>query len=202
MEDMTLNDLASTLIRETFHSFEIGDEFTQDLLLGIAYYRKLSQEVTLKQMKKKVSGFIQAQVKTGTIQRLDGVKDGRYQVYQKVEDLRQYITRIIDPIPNEYHDFAYIWNELDVGETVTADDFYQTLKDNEIDVSYVGQSSKFLWLIADRGLADCQVNSVDEKRNLYVRIDSIPDHVLRQTGTKFMRIPTGKYQSCLDSLPL
>jgi hypothetical protein len=202
MEDMTLNDLASILIKEAFHSFEIGDKFTSDLLCGIAYYRKLTREVTLKQMKSKVTGFIQHKVKTGTIERIKGEKDKGYQVYQKVEDLQDYKTLAIDPIPEKYLDFAYIWNELDVGETVTADDFYNILKQNEIETTYVGQSSKFLWLISDRGLADCQINSADEKRNLYIRIDSIPDYVLKQTGTKFMKISSGKYQSCLNHLPL
>jgi len=202
MEDMTANDLASVLIRETFHSFEIGDEFTQPLLLSIANYRKISEEVTLQQMKKKVSGFIQAQIKTGRIERIDGVKDGKYQVYKKVDDLLQYFKRSIDPIPPEYHDFIFIWNEMDVGASVTADEFHQLLKDNDIDVTYIGQSSKFLWIISNRGLADCQAHKSNSKRNVYVRIDSIPDSVLRQTSTKFMTIPCGKYKSCLDSLQL
>jgi hypothetical protein len=199
MTDMTTNELASVLVREAFHSFEIGDEFTLDLIVGIIYYHKIRKEVTLQKMKKKVSSFIQAQIKTGTIERVDGVKDGRFQVYQKVGDLLKYFTRAIDPIPPEYHDFVFIWNELDVGETVTAEDFHHILKDNEIETTYVGQSSKFLWIISDRGLADCRI---DDKRNIYTRIDSIPESVLRQTATKFMRIPNGKYESCLDSLPI
>jgi hypothetical protein len=199
MTDMTTNELASVLVREAFHSFEIGDEFTLDLMVGIIYYHKIRKEVTLQKMKKKVSSFIQAQIKTGTIERVDGVKDGRFQVYQKVGDLLKYFTRAIDPIPPEYHDFVFIWNELDVGETVTAEDFHHILKDNGIETTYVGQSSKFLWIISDRGLADCRI---DDKRNIYTRIDSIPESVLRQTATKFMRIPNGKYESCLDSLPI
>lgn len=197
---MKLNELILLLIREAFHSFNIGDQFTQDLLADIAYCERLHDQVTMKEMKIKATRFIQAQIKTGTIKRLDGVKDGRYQVYEKVSPLLKYKTRTIDPIPPEYQDFVSIWNDMGVGETVTAADFYNVLQENEVDVTYEGQSSKFLWIISDRGLADCQINQNDIKKNLYIRIDSIPEHLLQQTTTKFMKFPDGEYQSRLHEI--
>jgi hypothetical protein len=197
---MNTNELVLLLIRESFHSFEIGDRFTQHLLADIAYCKRLHNQVTIKEMKIKTSRFIQAQIKIGNITKVDGVKDGRYQVYEKVSPLLKYKTRTIEPIPPEYQDlyqFGMIWM---MGETVTAEDFYNVLKENEVDVTYEGQSSKFLWIISDRCLADCKVHPKDTKKNLYIRIDSIPEHLLRQTTTKFMRIPDGEYQSRLNEI--
>jgi len=197
---MDLNELASMLIREAFHSFELEDEFTVDMLADIAFCSKLHDGITIQQVKKKASGFVQSQVKMGIIEKMNGVKMGRYQVYKKVGQLLAYKTRVIDPIPPEYEDFVSIWNDMNVGDTVTASDFYQTLKKNEIEITYEGQSSKFLWIISDRGLAQCQQNNQDPKKNVYIRIDSIPESLLRMTATKFMKIPCGEYQSCLNQL--
>jgi len=198
---MKLNELTSLLLKETFHSFEIGDEFTQEILADIAFYTKVSDKgVMLKEMKSKATKFIQSQIKVGNIEKVVGVKDGRYQVYKKVSNLLEYKTLAVDPIPKEYMDFVSIWNELNVGDAVTAKDFFDILDEQEIDITYEGQSSKFLWIISDRGLAECQINQHDPKKNTYVRIDSIPESVLFQKTTKFMKVPCGEYQSRLDQI--
>lgn len=189
--------IASTFIKEAFHSFKIGDEFTSRMLKEISYSEKL--KVTSKTMMRKVAGFIGGQQTTGTLKRIDGKKWSGLQVYEKVGELSLYITQVIDPIPPEYYDFVEMWNLLDVGYSVKCREFRKILDENDIEESYRGQVGKFLWLIASNGWAACKQYR-DSSKNIYTRIDSISDERLSFKGRKFMKIRIGPYRSVLDTI--
>jgi len=195
------------MITETFHSFHLNDEFTASILADIAINSQL--EITPKEMIKKAHGFIQAKKKSGLIELVEGEKWSilfnnrtlKSQVYKKIGELSEWKTASLPPIPKEYYDFAYLWNDQQVGASFTAKDFHQKINEALIEVTNEGQVGKFLWIIADRNLCDC-ILSKDPKRNIYIRIDAIPDWILEQTTTKFLNKRVGPYISILDNLDL
>lgn len=195
------------MLTETFHSFQIGDEFTSNILADIATNTKVN--VTHEEMLEKACKFIQGKKKSLLVESVEGEKwsvniNNRFvkrQVYKKVGDLSSWKTKSFPPIPQEYYDFVYIWNELDVGASYTAKEFHQKLIGEGIQVTYEGQVGKFLWVIADRNLCDV-VPFQDTKKNIYTRIDAIPEWILKTKTTKYLKVRTGPYKSVLDTLPL
>jgi len=197
--------LPSLLVKEAFYSFEIGDEFPAYYLADLAYNTLPEKkfEVPMEVLLKKSSSFVQHQKKQGLIEyagkkwsvTING-KPVTRSVYRKVDELSEWKHMCNQPIPEEYHDFVYVWNELDVGTSFTGQQFHEHLDAEEVPITYNGQVGKFLWLIADRNFCEC-IKGDGPNSCIYTRIDSIPHSALEDDGDKFFAVRVGEYQSKL-----
>ena len=197
----------SLLVKEAFHSFDLGDEFPASYLADLAFnsLKKKIPAFTIEEFLKKASSFVQHQKKQGLIEKTDqkwsvsiNGKQFKRSVYRKVGELSEWKMTCAEQIPEEYHDFVYVWNELDVGASFTAEEFHDYLDKEEIPITYTGQVGKFLWLISDRNFCECVNQGSGPNSCLYTRIDSIPIAALEDDGDKFFAVRVGEYQSQLS----
>jgi len=200
--------LPALLVKEAFHSFELGDEFPSSYLADLAFnsWNEKDDKITMKEMLKKACSFVNHQKRQGLIECADqkwsvNINGNllKRKVYRKVGELSEWKMMCNQPIPEEYHDFAYIWNELDVGVSFTATQFHDHLDAEGIEVTYNGQVGKFLWLISDREFCEC-IKGNGPNSCIYTRIDSIPESVLEDNGDKFFSVRMGPYRSKLSKM--
>jgi hypothetical protein len=193
----------STMIKEAFHSFEMKDEFTGQLLGEVATDNKT--QISPKEMLKKARSFVQGQRKMGLIttvhgkkwkEKVNGIPTNR-QVYMKVGELSNYKKCKVKKIPDQYIAFAYYWNEQPFKTSFTAQEFHDELDVELIPVTYTGQVGKFLWFIKDRGFCRCK-KFQNKDTNIYTKTNSIPSSMLRARGAKFYNRRIGPYVSVLD----
>lgn len=192
-------------------SFKIGDPFDTDMLADLAVNLLINKQcidVTKINFRKKASGFITGQMKTKVVKpegrkwtTIINGKEAKRKVYQKAAELSKWKPTGIPKIPPEYIRFRDEWNNFQYDSTYTAEEFHEFLDSQGASITYIGQVSKFLWLIHDRGLCAARKikpeggpNSYQYKKKSQV---SLID--LAALGkTQFFQKNMGPYHSKMD----